>query len=63
VVVFLALTAGVSAAWGREAALAWIGVVFTLALALHGWWTRRNGIRFLDPEPWDRYRALRGWTG
>lgn len=63
VVVFLALTAAVSSTWGREAALAWIAAAFALALGVHGWWTHRNGIGFWNPEPWDRYRALRGWDG
>ena len=62
VVVFLIATAAVSTLWGSGAALAWIGAAFALALAVHGWWTRRNGIGFWTPEPWDRYRALRGWS-
>jgi hypothetical protein len=63
VVVFLAITAAVSALWGREAALAWVFGCFSLAMGVHGWWTRSHGIGFFSPEPWDRYRALRGWTG
>jgi hypothetical protein len=62
VAVFLGLTAAVSALWGRETALAWVFGWLSLALAAHGWWTRRHGIGFWSPEPWDRYRALRGWT-
>ena len=62
VAVFLAGTAAVSAAWGREAALAWVLGGVALGLGAHAWWTRRHGIGFLDPEPWDRYAALRGWT-
>lgn len=45
------------------AALLCLGeIVVALGLTVHGWWTRRNGIRFFSPEPWDRYRALRGWS-
>jgi hypothetical protein len=62
VAVFLGLTAAVSAWWGREAALAWVFGWLSLALCLHAWWTRSHGIRFWTPEPWDRYRALRGWS-
>lgn len=59
---FFALTALISHYGGRTAAVAWVLGAFALALALHGWWTRRNGIQFLQPEPWDRYRTLRGWS-
>lgn len=62
VAVFLAGTAAISAAWGRAAALAWVFGGMALGVGVHAWWTRKNGIGFLDPEPWDRYRALRGWT-
>jgi hypothetical protein len=63
VAVFLCTTAAVSSLWGRGAALAWVFGGTALGLGAHGWWTRRNGIGFWTPEPWDRYRALRGWTG
>ena len=62
VVVFLGATAAVSTLWGREAALAWVFGGIGLGVAVHAWWTHRNGIGFFDPEPWDRYRALRGWS-
>jgi hypothetical protein len=62
VAVFLACTAAISSAWGREAALVWIFAAMALGLSVHAWWTRKNGIGFLDPEPWDRYRDLRGWA-
>lgn len=62
VVVFLAGTAAISARWGREAALAWVLGGMALGVGVHAWWTRRHGIGFWTPEPWDRYRALRGWT-
>jgi hypothetical protein len=62
VVVFLAATAAISRTWGREAALAWVVGGMALGVGVHAWWTRRHGIGFLDPEPWDRYAALRGWT-
>jgi len=61
--VFLGVTALLSHFAGRGAALAWIGGVAVLGAAVHGWWTRRHGIGFWDPEPWDRYAALRGWRG
>jgi hypothetical protein len=60
--VFFGVTALLSAYAGRTAALAWVVGAMALALAVHGWWTRRNGIGFFSPEPWDRYRALRGWA-
>ena len=63
VAVFLAATAAISSLWGREAALAWVFGGLALGVGLHAWWTRRHGIGFWDPEPWDRYRALRGWNG
>jgi hypothetical protein len=62
-VVFIGVTALASHFGGRAAALAWIGGVLVLGMAVHGWWTRRNGIGFWTPEPWDRYRALRRWNG
>lgn len=61
-VVFLSATALVSHFAGRAAALGWVFGALALALAVHGWWTRRNGIRFFSPEPWDGCRALRGWS-
>ncbi len=60
--VFLGMTALLSRFAGRAAALAWIFGVAALGLAVHAWWTRKHGIRFSEPEPWDRYRALRGWS-
>jgi hypothetical protein len=62
-VVFFGVTALLSRYAGRTAALAWVLGAMALGLSVHGWWTRRNGIQFLSPEPWDRYRALRGWNG
>lgn len=62
VVVFLGLTAAVSTLWGREAALAWVFGGLGLGIGVHAWWTRSHGIGFFDPEPWDHYRALRGWS-
>ena len=68
--VFLGVTALLSRFAGRAAAFAWIFGLAALAwvfggiglgVAVHAWWTRKNGIRFWTPEPWDRYRALRGW--
>jgi hypothetical protein len=61
-IVFFAITALLSAYAGRTAALAWVFGAMALGLAVHGWWTRRNGIGFFSPEPWDHYRALRGWA-
>jgi hypothetical protein len=61
-IAFFGVTALVSRFAGRTAALGWVFGAFALALAVHGGWTRRNGIRFFSPEPWDRYRALRGWS-
>jgi hypothetical protein len=61
VVVFLGATAGISTQRGREAALAWVFGGMALGVGVHAWWTRRHGIGFWAPEPWDRYRALRGW--
>jgi hypothetical protein len=59
---FFGLTALLSAYGGRTAALAWVFGAMALGLGVHGWWTRRNGIGFFSPEPWDRYRQLRGWS-
>lgn len=59
---FFGTTALVSYFAGRAAALAWVFAMLALGLGVHGWWTRRNGISFWTPEPWDRYRALRGWS-
>ncbi|HEX6372282.1 MAG TPA: hypothetical protein VF006_25410 [Longimicrobium sp.] len=61
-VVFFGVTALLSHYAGRAAALAWVFGGMALGLSVHGWWTRKHGIAFFDPEPWDRYRALRGWT-
>ncbi|HEY0020961.1 MAG TPA: hypothetical protein VGC13_31960 [Longimicrobium sp.] len=62
VVLFFAITALLSNFAGRTAALAWVFGAMALGLAVHAWWTRRHGIAFWNPEPWDRYRALRGWS-
>ncbi len=61
-VVFLTVTALLSYAAGRGAALGWVFGALGVSLCVHAWWTRRNGIHFFSPEPWDRYRALRGWS-
>jgi hypothetical protein len=61
-VVFFGVTALLSRFAGQTAALAWVLGAMALGLSVHAWWTRKNGIGFLDPEPWDRYRALRGWA-
>lgn len=61
--VFFGVTALLSARFGHGAALAWVLGAMALGLSVHGWWTRRHGIAFFDPEPWERYVALRGWTG
>lgn len=61
-IVFFGVTALLSGFVGRTAALIWIFAAMALGLGVHGWWTRRHGIRFFSPEPWDRYRALRGWS-
>ena len=61
-IVFFGVTALLSRYAGQAAALAWVLGAMALGLSVHAWWTRKHGIRFLDPEPWDRYRALRGWT-
>jgi hypothetical protein len=61
-IMFFAITALVSHYAGRTAALIWIFGAMALGLSVHAWWTRKHGIRFFDPEPWDRYRALRGWA-
>ena len=44
---------------GWAAALAWVLGGTALGLAAHRRWTRRNGIRFFSPEPWDGSRDLR----
>jgi cytochrome c-type biogenesis protein CcmH/NrfF len=61
-IVFFGVTALLSHYAGRTAALVWIFTAMALGLGVHAWWTRKHGIRFFDPEPWDRYRALRGWA-
>ena len=61
-VVFFGVTALLSRYAGRTAALTWIFAAMAAGLSVHAWWTRRNGIAFFSPEPWDRYRALRGWS-
>jgi hypothetical protein len=61
-VLFIGGTALCSALGGRTAALAWIVGALALGLGVHGWWTRTHGIGFWTPEPWDRYRGLRGWS-
>ena len=60
--IFFGVTALLSRFAGRAAALAWVFGAMALGLSVHAWWTRRHGIRFFAPEPWDRYRALRGWS-
>jgi hypothetical protein len=62
VVVFFAITALLSTYAGRTAALAWVFGGMALGLGVHAWWTRKHQIAFWNPEPWDRYRALRGWA-
>ena len=62
VVLFFAITALLSHYVGRTAALAWVFGGMALGLSIHAWWTRKHDIAFWNPEPWDRYRALRGWA-
>ncbi|HYW10927.1 MAG TPA: hypothetical protein VE871_03195 [Longimicrobium sp.] len=61
-VLFIGGTALCSVLGGPTAALAWIFGALALGLGVHGWWTRTHGIGFWTPEPWDRYRDLRGWS-
>lgn len=61
-VFLLGSTALVAQFAGTGWALAWVGVLFSLGLSVHAWWTRRNGIRFSRPEPRAKYYALRGWN-
>ncbi len=59
---FIGLTGFLSVRFGSGAALGWVAFAGALGLSVHTWWTRRHGIGWLSAEPYDRYRALRGWT-
>ena len=61
-VLLFGVTALLSRYAGRAAALAWVFGGMALGLGVHAWWTRKHDIAFWNPEPWDRYRALRGWS-
>lgn len=58
----LGSTALVAQLAGTAWALGWVGLLFGSGLSVHRWWTRRNGIDFLRPEPRAKYEALRGWN-
>lgn len=59
--VLLGVTALLERTVGQGWALAWVFGMFGVGLGFHTWWTRRNGIDFLRPEPREKYYALRGW--
>lgn len=61
-IVLLGSTALLTQVAGPGWALAWVGFMFGAGLSVHAWWTRRNGIAFLHPEPRAKYYALRGWN-
>lgn len=61
---FVALTAlavGLSAAWGRGAFYALLGVAAAAFAVVHGWWLPRQGVHGWSGEPRERYYRLRGW--
>ena len=62
IVLFFGITALLSATAGRAWALSWVLGGMAVGLGFHAWWTRKHGIGFWSPEPWDRYRELRGWS-
>lgn len=62
VLVFSALAAGLSAAFGHGAVLALLAVATVFVIIVHAWYLPRHGINGLTGEPREKYYALRGWT-
>ena len=62
VVVFVALTMALSAAFGRAWAMTFLGCAAIVPFAvIHLWWLRRHGVNGWTGEPKDTYYRLRGW--
>jgi hypothetical protein len=61
VILASALGVGISAAFGRGAFWASLGVVLVAVTIIHAWWLPRQGVHGWTGEPRDRYYRLRGW--
>ena len=61
-VLFIAITAGLSAFLGRAWALGFLGLCLLAVLYIHAVWLPSKGINGWTGEPRDKYYALRGWT-
>jgi hypothetical protein len=61
-VLFIALTAGLSAFLGRAWALGFLGLCLLAVLYIHAVWLPGKGINGWTGEPRDKYYTLRGWT-
>ena len=59
--VFLAITAGLTARFGLAGGLGFLAFALVAGLSVHFGWCRRHGIDPWTAEPWDEYRRLRGW--
>ena len=61
-VLFIAITAGLSAFLGRAWALGFLGLCLLAVFYIHAVWLPSKGINGWTGEPRDKYYALRGWT-
>jgi hypothetical protein len=60
-VLVVLLPAGLAARFGAPAGLAVVAGFLVVGTTVHFLWCRRHGIDPWTAEPWERYRALRGW--
>jgi hypothetical protein len=60
-VLFMGLTAVLSATLGRAAVYVMLAVFFGAFVVIHGWWLPKQGVNGLTGEPRRRYYELRGW--
>jgi hypothetical protein len=61
-VLFIAVTTGLSALLGRAWAFGFLGLALLAVVYVHAIWLPGKGINGWTGEPKDKYYALRGWT-
>ena len=61
VVIALAVTAVISAYFGRTGVVIAVGIAFLPVIYIHAIWLPRHGVNGWTGEPRENYHALRGW--